>query len=402
MPPLRIVHALPFFDPATRFGGPIAQLRRVCRSLAQRGHRVRVITTDLDIGPGLPREQWVEKDGYKVWYTHAHRLGGCAPYYAPRVRTPLEACLPETDVLHLSLSFTHMNVVARRFAMLRGVPYIYTPRSCLDPVRLGQRKLLKLGFLGLFERRVIRDAAAVHVLTDTELDQVVRQGADRNKCVVIPNAAEFEPDTAFPDGVVFRKHFGIADDTPLVLFLGRLHRIKGIDVLVDAFAMARTDLPDAQLVIAGPDEGEQHAIEQRIRQRGLDRSVHLVGRVDGDLRLAAFRAADVFALTSYSEGMPNAVLEACAAGTPVLISEQCNLPDVTACGAGMVVQTEPGPVAAALKAMLTDPRRLAVMGQRGRQMVHERFSSATVIDRLEQMYEGLAGTAAGVSTAHAA
>ena len=390
MRPLSIVHALPFFDPATRFGGPVAQLRQVCRLLADRGHHVRVITTDLDVGPDLPRQQWVERDGYRIWYARAPRLGKYAPYYAPGVGEPLDACLPETDVLHLSLSFTHMNLVAHRRAAAHRVPYVYTPRSCLDPVRLRQRRLLKLGFLALYERRIIRDAAAVHVLTGIERDQALRQGAAPEQCTVIPNGCGLDPDTVFPEGESFRRRYRIPQGAPLVLFLGRLHRIKGLDVLVDAFARLRRDVPTAQLVIAGPDEGEHATVENRARRLGVLETVHLVGRLDGDLRLAALRAADVMALISHSEGMPNAVLEACASGTPVLISDRCNLPEVSSFAAGRIVEVRPVAVAGALAEILADRTRLDSMGENGRRMGRERFAFSTVIDRLEQMYERLA------------
>jgi len=392
MRPLSIVHALPFFDPATRFGGPVAQLRCVCRELAGHGHHVSVITTDLDIGPALPRDRWVEREGYRVWYASAHRLGRWAPYYAPGVREPLEECLPDTDVLHLSLSFTHLNVVARRMAAAHGVPYVYTPRSCLDPVRLRQRRLLKLGFLALHERRIIRDAAAVHVLTDVERGQALRQGARPEQCVVIPNGAEFDTETVFPDGNLFRQHARVDPDAPLVLFMGRLHRVKGLDLLVEAFARVRADMPAAQLVIAGPDEGERPAIEARTRRLGIADAVRFTGRLDGDLRRSAYRAADVFALTSYSEGMPNAVLEACSAGTPVLISDRCNLPEVATHCAGRVVTIGDGAAdaaACALGEMLADPAALGVMGDNARRMVRERFSWPTVIGHLDTLYRRL-------------
>ncbi len=390
MRPLSIVHALPFFDPATRFGGPVAQLRHVCRLLAERGHHVSVITTNLDVGPAVPRDRWVQREGYRVWYASAHRFGGCAPYYSPGVRAPLDACLAQAHVLHLSLSFTHMNIVARQRAAVHRVPYVYTPRSCLDPVRLRQRPLLKMGFLTLFERRIIRDAAAVHILTEVEREQVMRQGARSEQCVVIPNGAEFDPDAVGRDGIAFRSYAGIDRDTPLVLFMGRLHRIKGLDVLIDAFAAVRSHEPTVKLVIAGPDEGERSAVDARARRLGCTDAVHFVGRLDGDLRRSAFRAADVFALTSYSEGMPNAVLEACAAGTPVLVSDRCNLPEISAYGAGRVVAAEATSAAAALRKMLADPDGLKIMGANAQRMVRERFAFPAVIDRLEMLYERLA------------
>ncbi|MHC4107061.1 MAG: glycosyltransferase [Planctomycetota bacterium] len=366
MQPLRIVHALPFFDPATRFGGPVAQLRRVCQALAERGHVVRVIATELDIGPNLPREQWLPRDGYQVWYCRVGRVGHFAPYYAPRARRALVEALRDADVLDLSLSFTHFNVMARKLACALGVPYVYTPRSCLDPVRLRQRRLSKIAFLALFERKIIRDATAIRVLTETEREQVVRQGGSPDRCVVIPNAAELDEQTRWPDGGSFRGHFDIPSDVPVILFLGRLHSIKGIDLLVEAFA-------------------------RRAHKLKVAHAVQLVGRVDGDLRLAALRAADIFALTSHSEGLSNAVLEACASGTPVLITDRCNTPEVTEYDAGCVVPPRTEEITEALRAMLADPQHLAAMGANGPRLVRERFALPAVIERIEAMYQRIAG-----------
>jgi glycosyltransferase involved in cell wall biosynthesis len=230
----------------------------------------------------------------------------------------------------------------------------------------------------------------------------MRQGAGPGQCVVIPNGAEIDPDTVLPDGTAFRRRLGIALDAPLVLFMGRLHRIKGLDVLVDAFATVRDRFPTAQLVIAGPDEGERAAVEARARSLGLPDAVHLPGSLDGNLRLAAYSAADVFALTSWSEGMPNAVLEACASGTPVLISDQCNLPEVAAFSAGRIVPVSPAPVATALAAMLADREGLDATGANARRMVRERFAFPTVIDRLEELYDRLARPQAASTTRDAA
>lgn len=391
MQPLRIVHALPFFDPATRFGGPVAQLRRACQALAERGHEVRVVTTELDIGPDLPREQWLPRDGYHVWYSRVGRAGHFAPYYAPRARRALVEALHEADILDLSLSFTHFNVMARKAAIAAGVPYVYTPRSCLDPVRLRQKRLAKIAFLALFERKIIRDATAIRVLTETEREQVVRQSGSPERCVVIPNAAELDDQTQWPDGELFRKRFDIPSDAPVILFLGRLHSIKGIDLLVEAFARACGNGSPARLVIAGPDEGARSMVERRARKLEVAHAVHLVGRVDGELRLAALRAADIFALTSYSEGLSNAVLEACASGTPVLITDRCNTPEVTEYGAGCVVPPQTGAITEALRAMLADPQHLTAMGANGPRMVRERFALPAVTDRIEAMYQRIAG-----------
>ena len=387
---MHIVHSVPFFDPATQFGGPVAQLRLTCRGLAERGHEVSVVTTELGIGPDLAREQWIEKDGYRIWYARVGRPGRIAPYYAPRVGPALRDALSSADVLHLSLSFTHLNIVARQNALEQRVPYIYTPRSCLDPVRLRQKAFAKWVFLALFERRIIQDAARVHVLTETERDEAAGQGARTDQLVVIPNASSIDPGATLTGGDVFRRSLGIDVAAPVILFLGRLHLVKGLDVLLDGFALALREHPTAQLVLAGPDEGSQASIERQARRLGVLHAVHLPGRIDGDRRFAALAAADIFALTSRSEGMSNAILEALAAGLPLILTDRCHFPEVQTCGVGRMVTIDPTAVHGAIEELLgLTPEERIAMGTAGRRLVRDRFSLPAVLDRLEEMYHGL-------------
>ncbi len=402
MRPLSIVHALPLFDPATRLGEPVAQLRRLCRALAERGHRVNVVTTDLGMGRTLPREQWVERDGFRVWYARTHRFGRFAPYYCPRAAAALQEALRNADVLHLTLSFTHMNIAGREAAMRLGVPYIYSPRLCLDPVRLRQRRLSKSAFLMLYERAIIRDAAAIQILTEAEREHVLRQGARPDQCVLVPNGADVDEGTIFPDGAIFRKHFRVHKDAPLVLVLGRLQRAQALDTLVESFARVHASNPAARLVIAGADDRARASMERQASRLGIRQAVLIVGRIDGNLRLAAFRAADVFALLSAAPGIAAPVLEAAAAGTALLIGDRCDLSDVARYGAGRVVSPQVEAIAAALREMLADRPGLKAMGDAARRMVRERFSFSTVVDRVEEMYRSVADRRSGTSTTRAA
>ena len=157
-----------------------------------------------------------------------------------------------------------------------------------------------------FRPRLRCRPAAVHGLPEVERGHALRQGAGPDQCVVIPNGAEFDPDADFPDGNLFREHARVDPDAPLVLFMGRLHRVKGLDLLVDAFARVRADVPAAQLAIAGPDEGERAAIEARARRLGIADAVPLPGRRAGASPPSPFRAPAVFSLPSYSQGRPQA------------------------------------------------------------------------------------------------
>ncbi len=158
--------------------------------------------------------------------------------------------------------------------------------------------------------------------------------------------------------------------------MGRLHPRKGVDVLIKAFKAA--NVPDTRLLIGGSDEGMLSVIQPL-----LDERIIVTGYLGGADRLAAYAAADAFALPATGEGLSMAALEALGAGLPVILSPGCNLPEAEAAGAGVIVAPEVEPLADAIRQVLTDP---GDMGARGRQLVAERFTWDVVASQLDIVY----------------
>ena len=129
------------------------------------------------------------------------------------------------------------------------------------------------------------------------------------------------------------------------------------------------------LVLAGPSEHNHgREIAELVDNLGLSDSVLFTGVVTGPVKYALLRNADVFVLSSYGEGLPMAVLEAMAAGTPVVITDQCYLPEVEACNAGMTVRCNVDSVAAGLSKVLAEPALRETMGENGRRLVNDKFT----------------------------
>jgi len=387
MSPMHVVHVLPFYEPATRFGGPVAQLASLCPLLARRGHRVSVVTTDLGQASDWPRDRWVERDGPRVWYARTAPHHRIAPYWCPGVRVPLDAALADADVLHMTLGLTLVNALARPLALAHRVPYLYTPQGSLCPTRLRSRALSKQLFLRLFERRVVRDATALQALTRKERDDLLAQGADPARIDVVPNGVVL-PGPADPaEAQAFRARFALPTEAPIVLYLGQLLRVKGVVPLVEAFAQLADRT--ARLVLAGPDVDVGRDARDRAARLGVVDRVVFTGHLDGARKRGAFDAADVFVLPSFSEGLPLAVLEAASRARPVVVSDACNVPEVADYEAGRVVAPEAGALAGALDAVLADAPLRARMGRNAERMVRERFALDAVADALERIYEAM-------------
>lgn len=228
----------------------------------------------------------------------------------------------------------------------------------------------------LFEDRNFEAVRLWRALTNQEADQIRRQGI-KAPIVVAPNGIRLKPfDNVVPPLQTKERR--------RILFLGRLHPRKGIPLLLQAWAQLREKHKDWEVVIAGPDEeghlGELKAIVARL---GLKESVSFPGAVTGSEKVLLIKSADLFALTSYSEGFPVAVLEAMACRVPVLLTDSCNFPELAAHGGGWESAAEPPRVLANLGAALTasDEER-AQRGEIGRKLVEKRYTWPAIADTI--------------------
>lgn len=383
---LRILRAIPFFEPARAFGGVVTQAALTSAEFAERGHAVTVLTSDLDVRAELPRGVPLERDGYRVVYARARSVAHRVPPYAcPFATAELDRWLRETDVVMLNVGLTLWNRrVARRARRLR-VPYVYNAEGALCPMRLRERRrLAKALFVPLVERDVLQHAAALVAVTAKEREDYVRCGAEPERVVVIPNGVRGPLGRNPFAAAFFRYEHEIPADVPIVLFLGRITALKGLDLLIDAIARSR---PPVWLAVAGPDEGEQAALERRVAAAGIAGRVRFTGPLPRDRIHGALAAAAVFALTSRSEGLPNAVLEAAAVGLPCIVTPACNLPEIAQWDAGAVVPEDPAAIAAAIEALVADPESRAARGSRAQAMVRERFALGSVVEKLESVLD---------------
>jgi glycosyltransferase involved in cell wall biosynthesis len=235
----------------------------------------------------------------------------------------------------------------------------------------GIRKTLYWKFI---QKDLLQKAAAIHAITASEEARIRELGIQAPTCVV-------------PNGV-FLPHEGgaLPPDFPkgsIVLFVGRIHPVKGLDVLLEAFA--RVTYP-CTLVVAGPDPDGQWA---NLKLRVPHAKVVFLGCVDDADLGAVYRRADILVLPSRSEVLGLVTLEAMAHRVPVLISPFCGLSERDLAGAGEIVDLDPNLLARAIEALLANPDRRARMGEAGLQLVRDRYAWDAIGRSLADLYKGL-------------
>lgn len=358
---MKILHVVPTYFPARRYGGPIVSVHGLCKALVARGHEVQVMTTNVDGDATLdvPTDRAVDLDGVQVRYFPSPfpRL-----YWSPEMRRALRD-VRDSDVVHIHAVYLWPGVAAARAARAAGLPYVISPRGMLVPELIRQKsRVMKTLWLQLIERRGFARASAIHFTSQLEWEDAKRVGIPLPTPFVIPN------------GVDVRGRPDVPRDERTLLFLGRVNWKKGLERVI-------SELPalNARLIVAGNDE-ENLTPRLRALAASLNADVEFPGPVYGAAKDELLARATLFVLMSDSENFGNAVLEALAMETPAVLSSGVGLAeDVVNAGAGDIGFD-------AVASLLDDAAARAEMGRRGRELVESRFAWPMVAKEMEEAY----------------
>ena len=370
-------------------GGPSIQVRALSRALSHTGVDTHIVTTDdngrgqLAVALGVPLIE-----------------GGVTFHYFPRQTRfytfswPLAAWLEkhvhEFDLVHIHALFSFAALPAAFWAHRRGVPYIVRPLGTLNRWGMHNRRpwLKQLSFRFL-ERRILKNAALVHYTSEQErFEAEMLQITTRSE--IIPNAL---PDSDSADDVpAFRSLRPELGGRRFLLFFSRIDIKKGLDLLLPAFARVRQTYPDISLVIAGNGEADfVSRLKADAAKLGVGSDVLWTGFLAGSEKQAALADAEAFVLPSYSENFGIAVIEAMAAGTPVVVSDQVGIHrEIAEAAAGLVVSCNIEELAHSMIRLLADADARRMMGRNGQRLAKEKYSPEAVTRRLIEVYNGVA------------
>lgn len=391
---MNLLHVIPYYAPAWVYGGSVRAATELTRALAQAGHHVTVLSTDT-LSPAerapLRRETL---DGVEVVRVRnlSNALRGRLNLSTPRgLAAAARRLIAERgiDLVHCHELRTVENLLIAPVTKASGVPLAVSPHGTL-PLTTG-RPTLKRAWDRLLGGRLLPHFDAVIALTRDEAADARALWAKRGIDIpvyIVPNGVHLDEFVALPPRDVARARWSLGDG-PVVLFLGRLHARKGLHLLLPAFAGALQHVPEARLLIAGPDEGMLAALQAQARGLALGERVVFTGLLTGPDRLAALAAADLFALPAEGEGFSMAVLEALACGLPVLLTPGCHFPEAAEAGAGLIVPRQIEPLREALIALLSDADRRTAMGQAARALVEARYTWPQIVAQMETAYAAI-------------
>ena len=384
---MKILHVVPSYLPAIRYGGPILSVHGLCKGLVRRGHEVHVFTTNVD-GPrdsAVPLGVPVDLDGVKVWYFEVDSLRRL--FWAPAMKNALRDWLPTFDVLHTHSVFLWPTWAAARAARAHQVPYVLSPRGMLVRELINRKSsVAKNVWLTMVERRNLDGSALVQFTSRREADDARALNLPVHESRIIPNGVELASfDKQGRAAVAVRPNGG---RRPFILFIGRINWKKGLDRLIRALA----SVPGCRLVVAGNDEEHYQPVLQIVAQQaGTADRITFLGSVDGDEKADLLSRALLLVLPSYSENFGNVVLEAMAAGCPVVVTPRVGAADIVReSGGGVVLDGDQECLGAGIRQLISNPSALTQMGVMGREFVRAGYTWDAIANEMDEAYEFVA------------
>ncbi|MDP2895357.1 MAG: glycosyltransferase [bacterium] len=379
MSSLRVLHVIPSIDLAG--GGANRACTELCEALAFKGIRVALRTVEFDPGAGRLPTQGVDAVIFPRSGPRAFSWG---------LTRSLMKEVRQYQLVHIHALWMYPNIPAAVAAKIAGLPYVVSPHGSLEPWKLRFKGLRKRVYGALVEKRILEGAAAIIAGNGPDLE-AIKTYVPSADVRIVPYGAHLDAITRPISREVFDRLWPKADGRRVVLYLGRLDRNKGVDLLIRAFSRLPSQFADVLLLIVGPDSYNMSRSELLTLAADLciqDR-VRFTGMVTEEEKLAAYEYSDIYVLPSLSENFGYTVLESLARGTPVLISRALPWPEVPAERAGLVVQADVGQLVEGLIRLLSLERSdLRAMGERGR-AIARRYDSVNVADRIMRVYESV-------------
>jgi glycosyltransferase involved in cell wall biosynthesis len=391
---VRVAFVIPYFYPSSGYGGTPLLAYQMAQALTKRGHQVTVLTTDASREARISNEVIanIEENGLNGIRVHFYKNLSNGLAYRGRLFLPpafflnIRRMLSENQILHIHELRSLLSVAAYFAARSLRMPYVLSPHGGLQ--HLG-KKTSKEIFDRMWGRAILKNAAAVCAISPSEEHNAAMFGIDPPRIYSLPPGMDMSHYEDLPHPGDFASRWNLRNRR-IVLFLGRLNWIKGIDILIEAFNRLR-EFPNIHLVIAGPDDGAEAQLRALVNSRGLQDHVTFTGHLDDNKKVRALIDSDVLVIPSRHEAFSLTVLEAQACGTPVLLTSACELDNWAQRRMSIVLfrSGDAEELAQKLRETLSVRKNTAAMAA-ARNFVLKEFSSDALGARTERLYQLLA------------
>jgi len=390
---MRILKVIDFFYPAEEAGGPVPVAYNFAKRLVERGHHVTIWTSNLlTATTRMSKKTFTDtKDGIRVVYLNSplrYRWTAITPSLFSFCRRELRSF----DIIHFYAYRGFMPLVVARYAKKYGVPYVLQSLGTVPIlVRSRVKKYLYDRAVG---HRTLRNAQMLIAKSHLEKKHYLDVRIPEEKIALIPNGIDLSEPPADLKRGEFRRRFNLNDDDKIVLFLARIHKRKGLDLLVKAFS--DLEIEDARLVITGPDDGFLKDTRALVDRHEITDRVIFTGPLYGRDKFQVYMDSDVYVLPAIQEIFAVSVLEALLFRLPVIITEDFGIAPLIKDKVGLTIPYEAEALTRAMERLLTDEELTESFKSKSSTLLKRHFTWDTHVDSLENLYGSVLNADSGL------
>ena len=396
---MKILHVAHFFYPCLSAGGVVNASYQIASKQSE-DNDVKVISSDsCKERLKFPNGRYdVDVDGIKVDYfrnlSNGFKLKTMldTPLAAPfKIRNDIKGY----DIIHIHEHRQTLAIFASYFARKNNIPYVVQAHGSVLP--FFQKEGLKNIFDKVFGFKILHNASCVFALTEVEKEQYLKMGVDEDKIEIVPLGINLDEYENLPDYGKFRSKFNIGENDKLILFVGRIHEIKGLGLLIDSFndlinqhnenhSLEDIGSSSIKLAIVGPDDGYLVKLEDKIKEYSLEDNVIITGPLYKEEKQEALVDCDLFVMPSKYESFTTSGLEAMACSKPLVLTKNNHIHDWVDGNVGLACDDNKDSLREAIEKVLFDEDLSLIFARNGQKLIKEKYNWDIINDQILEIY----------------
>ncbi|MBF4469034.1 MAG: glycosyltransferase [Methanobrevibacter arboriphilus] len=393
---MKILHIVPTYYPCLEAGGVVNAVYKLSKKQAEEGNDVSVFTTDSCIERmKLDKRYNVDIEGVKVYYFR--NLSNSlktkflidTPYPLPlKIRKEIK----KYDIVHIHEHRHSLAIAASHYASKNNIPYVIQAHGSVLP--FFQKEKLKEIFDKLWGFKILKNASKVFALTNVEKEQYLKMGVEEERIEIVPLGIDIEEYSKLPSKGNFREKYNISENDKLLLFIGRIHKIKGLDLLVNSLDVLnreyiKKNVENLKLAIIGPDNGFLAELKKVIADLDLEENIIITGPLFNKDKIEAIVDCDIFIMPSQYESFTTSGLEAMACGKPLILTKNNHIHTWVDNNTGLSAEYDKNDLADKIQKLLADEKLMEKFGKNGLKEIKENYNWDSIEKKIELIYREL-------------
>lgn len=383
---MNILHVVTYFAPCFSAGGVVNAAYQIAKKQVEEGHNVSVYTTDsCQERINLTDNYNIDVDGIKVFY---FKNISNSVKTKLTIDTPisligyLKKHITEFDIIHIHEHRHSLAIATHRYARKNNIPYVLQAHGSVLP--FFQKEKLKEIFDKIWGFDILHDADSIFALTEIEKQQYLKMGVNEDKIKIVPLGINLDEYNALPDKGKFKSKYNIQDDEKLIVFLGRIHEIKGLDLLIKALNIISDE--NVKLAIIGGDYGFLDTVKSLINEFNLEDKVIFPGVLVGEDKKEALVDCDIFVMPSRYESFTTSGLEAMACSKPLVLTKNNHIHNWVSDNVGLTCEFDETDLANCIETLLNNETLCKQFGETGRKLIEDKYDWTKVVKEIEEIY----------------